>query len=252
MLDNQQDIQAKQYAFPYHYLPDLDGTSFRQGRWWSFSLSYVIALTLVSNRLRQHDVRSLIDVGCGDGALLHYLNRHHAELDLSGVDYDALAIDWAKLFNGQSINLEARDILTSPLEKSYDVVTLVEVIEHILPDQLNEFLGSVRGLVQDNGYLYITVPHKNKRLFDKHYQHFDFQTLTHAVEPFFAVEEMIGFEYASRLERAVKRFLLTPNFVLDSRWLNRLRLKQQLRRMRSRKSEAGAGRIFCVCRPRPN
>ena len=70
------------------------------------------------------------------------------------------------------LNYECIDITDNHTGYKYDVVTSVEVLEHIPPDKLNQFVHSIADLLNDNGYFILTVPHKNKQLNEKHYQHF--------------------------------------------------------------------------------
>ena len=75
-MDATQSRQSGEYAFPYHYLPTFERDGFTQGRLWGYSLSYLGAMELILDQLATRQPKTYCDVGCGDGALVHFLSRH--------------------------------------------------------------------------------------------------------------------------------------------------------------------------------
>lgn len=241
--------QAALYAFPYHYLPRFEGRSFRQTRHWSFALSYLAALELVTRTLRGLDPgpRALCDVGCGDGALLHHLRRR-LDCELLGVDVDSRALAWARLFN-PDVEFVERDIVREALDRRFDVVTLIEVIEHVPPAELPGFLAAACGLLRDGGVAIVTVPHANTPVHAKHFQHFTCNSLRAVLAPHGRRLDLMPFDRVCLLERAYHRFLLRPALVVDSAFLNSLRWMLYRRTGGlGTESERGCRRIFAVLR----
>jgi SAM-dependent methyltransferase len=239
-MDMHQAIQHEEYGFPYHYLVQLEGESFRSYRSWGWSLQYVTALELVFEKLRASRPASHIDIGCGDGALLSYLSKEFPTLPVVGVDYDEHAIQLARTMS-PGIDYQFRNIITDPLPEKFASGSMIEVFEHIPPDLGQAFLEGASKLLQPGASLLMTVPHANKPLIAKHYRHFDFDLLRSCVSPFFEVKEMFAFERPTFAKKLAERLARKGVFIESGR-LNRYLLKQQLA-MRS-PSEAGYYRIF--------
>lgn len=252
MKRTNQDPRARQaalYAFPYHYLPRFYGRSFRQTRHWNFALSYLATLELVTRTLKGlgTNTRTLCDVGCGDGALLHHLSRR-LDGKLLGVDVDSRALDWARLFN-PDLEFVERDIVRTPLDRRFDVVTLIEVIEHVPPAELPDFLDAAFGLLRGGGVAIVTVPHANTPVHPKHFQHFTCDSLRAVLAPHTRHLDLMPFDRVGLLERAYHRFLLHQDLVVDSAFLNSLRwVLYRWTGGLGTAGEQGCRRIFAVVR----
>lgn len=244
-MDDIQAIQSDQYQFPYHYLPSLtpDGSSFAASRSWGFSLSYVTALHHVSQAIAKLGGNSHIDVGCGDGALVHLLRKRHPDIRLAGVDYDRKAIEWAKMFS-PGATFHSGDLHDLDPEHGWDSASLVEVVEHIPPESLPHFAAGVRRLLHPGSRLIVTVPHRNKPVSDKHYQHFSFDSIAAVFGDGFIVEDIFGFEVYPIAEILYRRLFDRPKFHLESEAINRVRLRYQIDR--KDRDERRCGRIFAV------
>jgi len=206
-LDEEQKLQQNQYNFPYHYIPEVDDRGrFSQTRQWSWGYRYLGGIQVVLDRLSDLNFNSLIDIGCGDGRFLHELKNTMVNVDLKGIDYSHQAIDFANAMN-PDIEFECKNIINSETNKQYDIVTLIEVLEHIPPDRLSSFLDSCTDTVSDDGCLIITVPHKNKPVQKKHYQHFSRKDLTDLLSGYSDQLSFFPFDKQSRILSFVQRLL---------------------------------------------
>lgn len=243
-----QSIQAGQYAFPYHYIPEAR-KRLHLSRHWGFAPSYMAALGLVAERLRPvaeaagPDWRH-IDIGCGDGALVHYLSRLHglAEGQIAGVDIDERAIAWARMFNPRA-DLHAGDM--AALDGGYHSASLIEVLEHVPPDALPGFVADAARLLRPGGLMVVTVPSVEKKVAEKHFQHFSFAQVRAVLEPHFDGLEVQGFERQDWLTRTLFALRLNPVVRIDAPALNRLAVRR-LGRLHSQQS--GCGRLFVTGR----
>lgn len=244
-MDDVQKHQSDQYVFPYHYLPEMssDATTFTTSRPWGFSLSYVTALQHVVSTLRRLDSNAHIDIGCGDGALVHHLSRRLPGMVVAGIDYDQRAIDWARMFTPQAA-FWAGDLRMIETARRWDTASLIEVIEHIPPTELASFIEAVRRMLPIGARLIATVPHRNKPVSSKHYQHFSFDHLRTTLAPHFRIEDIFGFEFTPPGERLYRRLLANRWLHVDSPVINRWRLAGQIKRRDD--AETACGRIFTV------
>jgi cyclopropane fatty-acyl-phospholipid synthase-like methyltransferase len=250
MQYKQTNIQADQYKFPYHYIPEAKHWPFLS-RHWSFSASYVAALEMISEVLTQtanklENTHSHIDIGCGDGALIHHLARNSnlAKTRFSGIDFDENSIRWARMFN-PGIDFQARDL--TDVDKTYCSATLIEVIEHIPPADLPRFIENAGRVVRPGGLMIITVPSIEKRVTAKHFQHFSPDSIRTILEPVFKDISIKFFERHNIISKLISILLDNEVFKVDAPILNR-RLINQLRRHYAEGNKSG--RIFVTCTPR--
>jgi 2-polyprenyl-3-methyl-5-hydroxy-6-metoxy-1,4-benzoquinol methylase len=151
LLSEKQQIQEEQYHFPYHHLVDYTGKNISLLRQWPWALSYLGRIELACDTLKSLGFQTLLDIGCGDGKLLSVLSDIYKEKEFYGIDYSEQAIVLAKLLcKNMNVEYTVEDIISSPKNKQFDVVTLIEVIEHIPPENLHSFLVNVKKyLVKD-------------------------------------------------------------------------------------------------------
>lgn len=248
MAKADQTIQANQYSFPYHFIPE-DGARMRLSRHWGFAASYMAALGLVANQLRPFAERvgmewRHIDIGCGDGALIHHLARlpELPQERLGGVDIDARAIAWARLFSPLA-TFHVGDM--GDLTTTYHSATLIEVLEHIPPDDLQNFMTSVASLLKPNGLLVVTVPSVEKPVASKHFQHFSFESIRSVIEPNFDNISVFGFEYSDLMCRMIDRVRRNRFARVDAPALNRILVKKL---SHLRQNQRGCGRLLVTAR----
>ena len=84
-------------------------------------------------RIRPANIESVPDLGCGTGALCHYLSAEHGARCL-GIDYSSnrIAVASAKSPHPDCMFLcrDIYDFLSSD-EAKYDLIALFEVLEHL-------------------------------------------------------------------------------------------------------------------------
>jgi len=212
--------QEQQYALPYHYIPQCEHSCFSQHLYWSWGMQYLGGIFLLLDLLDDIKFKSLFDIGCGDGRFLREVNNRYSNKRLMGVDYSMRAVNMAKALNPE---IQYKCLNICEYDKSiglYDVVTLVEVLEHIPVNELDEFVAYISKYLKSDGRLILTVPHKNKSLQVKHYQHFDSQSLYSLLDPVFKIEKAFYFDKASRIFEGLKKTLLGNRFfILNNQFL---------------------------------
>jgi len=222
-LSSEQMIQEIEYEFPYHYIPYQTGETFSQVRYWSWGFRYLGGMKVVIDQLKKTPFHSLIDIGCGDGRFLREAARAFPGAELLGIDYSEKAIQLAKTMNPQ-LHYQNVNILSQDFTRKFDVATCVEVLEHIEPGKVNQFLYSISNLLNEGGLFIMTVPHINVPVQKKHYQHFNSSKLKEYLSPFFDQIQFIPFDVRSKafamlsvlLGGSGKNFIVTNKLILNS------------------------------------
>lgn len=247
-LSAEQSAQEAEYEFPYHYIPRLEGGNFSQVRKLRWGYEYLSYLRFVLARLERFEFDSLLDVGCGEGRFLREAAARFPGKRLLGVDFSARAIEYARLLN-PSLSFARADIADGPdAHGRFDVVTLIETLEHVPPVELAAFVSGLRRRVNDGGLLVVSVPSRNIKLSPKHYQHFDLESLSRALAPRFHVAEHYYLNRISKWERLLGALLTNRYFILNERrLLNALYRRYERSLLAARESDCK--RICVVCRP---
>lgn len=204
-LDPEQRVQEEQYEFPYHYIPSFEG-GFSQAKYWSWGFRYLGGIRVVLDELASKEFDSLVDVGCGDGRVLREIADRYPDRDLLGIDYSERAIELGRTLN-PDLEFEVADVGTFNPSKPFDVATAVEVLEHIPPTDLDEFIFSVAELLSPGGTLVATVPHANTSVNPKHYQHFTEEELREALTPHFGKVRTIPIDARTKSLSLLQKFI---------------------------------------------
>ena len=129
-----------------------------------------LRLDTVTSVLKEHNVRTVLDLGCGEGKLLSRLVKERGFERIVGVDASVRSLSHA----GRRLRLDqAGDTLKQRLSlqlgsltygdrrwHGFDAATLVEVIEHIDPPRLSALELSVFGDARPRLVL-LTTPNKD-------------------------------------------------------------------------------------------
>jgi len=250
-LSPEQSIQEEQYSFPYHYLPRIVDGRFTQSMSWAFGYQYMAAVEFLNAQLQDLEFESLLDVGCGDGRLIREISAVYPGKRVSGIDFSERAIAIASSMNPH-LDYRYGDITDKDIQSDlgmFDVLTLVEVLEHIPLDVVPEFVEGLHSILSKDGALLITVPHTNKPVTAKHYQHFNLTSLERALEPHF---ELVDHTHIHRFPRVLGRLMrLFQSPILS---LNSARLTARFYEIYKRRyfitDERSAGRLYARFKPR--
>lgn len=140
------------------------------------------------------DVKSILDAGAGNGAFMYFLEEESVPVNLVGLERSRIAIESS--LSSSTIHQGSIDNMPF-LNRSFDLVSCLEVIEH-LPYKVYE--NSLRELerVADK-YILLSVPYKEERIqvrcpycsctFNPYYhmRSFDETTLSNIFESFCSV-----------------------------------------------------------------
>ncbi len=252
-VQEEQKRQEDEYQFPYHYVAQMPSDGFRQHYVDTWGLNYVATMDFMLRRIEKLGVRSVIDIGCGDGRFTREIGLRFRELEsVVGVDYSSRAIALADTLNAglPNVAFAKSDIIAESTDRIFDCAVLMEVFEHIPLDDTQKFLHAVRNRICTNGTLLLTVPHANKPLEYKHFQHFTIETLTRELANEFEIEEIVPFEKGGFRRRLINRLLCNRFFVLNNPGLLNKLYRYQEKNLFHCASEDSCQRLFVQARVR--
>src|SRR3989338_2385031 len=109
----------------------------------------------IKNISKKYKIRDICEIGCGVGNLSSKLGKRGFKVD--AFDLDKNAVQLAKKYNkNKNVNFFSKDILKLSVNKKYDLVLAIEVIEHIKDD-----IGAIKNakeILKKSGFFLITVP----------------------------------------------------------------------------------------------
>jgi len=209
--------QEAQYEFPYHYIPSLENGKFSQHLYWSYGLEYMASQNCILSILAEEEFESLVDIGCGDGRFLREASKRFPGKRLLGIDRSVRAINLAQAMNPGLTYICADICLSDSPRELFDVLILIEVLEHISPDSLVEFVAASAVYLRTRGRVMLTVPHVNVPVSTKHCQHFDSPSLRALLEPYYEIGSLVFLDRRVRVLRHVFDTLLgNALFILNS------------------------------------
>ena len=101
--------------------------------------------------------KTVLDVGCGAGLLAEPLSRMGAAV--TAVDAAPELIEVAKAHaEGQGLTIDYRAVGVESVEGKFDLVTSMEVIEHVADPQ--EFIDSLAARLADGGLMILSTPNR--------------------------------------------------------------------------------------------
>jgi len=99
--------------------------------------------------------KSILDIGSGRGYLLYYLKKYFHFRRTAGTQLEVNSYLYSK--NELGLEMYNQDLLDLKFtNNNFDIVTMWHVFEHI--EHPEEYLMSIRSLLNDNGKLIIEVP----------------------------------------------------------------------------------------------
>jgi len=142
--------------------------------------------------------KTVLDIGCGTGATALYMSENAQKV--VAIEPDQKTLSWAKQ-NRSRENIEYLPLYTDDLDSSYDgsfdLITAVDVIEHI--EDYYPFISDCTRLLKEDGSLVITSPNRNrdrsprlKPAYRYHVQEFSSGELYFLFNTFFSRVELYG------------------------------------------------------------
>ena len=220
-------LQASQYKFPYHYVPQSSLQSYEDlvvSARVDWGLEYLMTLDKVTHYLNMVGADEVLDVGCGDGRLVDRLRSTGADIKYLGIDLVEEAICLARSLNC-SENFERMDL--KDLDDTFSFIVCTEVLEHIADYEIPVFLENIFAHLKPKGRFIITVPSDARLVHKKHFRHYSKEMLQKQLKDAgFAVLECEEFYNESFLAKFITRLLSNSIFTINHRGFKKFLLKR--------------------------
>ncbi len=205
------------YVEPYHYYVNFKPFTIHKEMSWG--LEYYCYVEHVLNTIKELGFSTLLDVGCGDGFILNYYGQEVENYEsMTGVDLSEKAIVHANAFKrSPKVNFVVKDV--AELNTEYDIVTLIEVMEHIGDEGMTEFMTNIKKRTKKGGHIVITVPSVNVELNPTHHRHYTLELLKEHVGE---GVELVSYKYLFKrnfLYKLINGFLANRFFIMRHRGL---------------------------------
>jgi 2-polyprenyl-3-methyl-5-hydroxy-6-metoxy-1,4-benzoquinol methylase len=219
------DIKLKKslnkYRLPYHWMRDDLHRD---------SVLYFGYLFLMINELPSPPA-NVLDAGCGDGRVAsEMVKRRYA---VTGLDFLETSIQYAKAMVPEAtfFSGDLRKDLTVHYQlqpAQFDAVTLLEVYEHIPPDDCPTVLANLHTVLRPGGRIIISVPSNLLPPSDLHYRHFSQDEFRREIEAAgFKIKKII-------FQHSMGRFINwllgdSVERILNNQWLQPVVIKRLIR-----------------------
>lgn len=245
-LTKEQQAQENEYSFPYHHVARITESGFKQLFFWGWAAEYMGGIHVVTKLVQGIEFASLIDIGCGDGKFLYELSKVSDNKRFVGIDYSPRAVSFAKGFSPH-IDFKCFDLTNNDLGEQFDVATLIEVLEHISPENISRFLSGVKKTLKPGGRLIMTVPHSNVPVSPKHFRHFSSAQLRDLLQPFFQKIEIVPFDKSTFFLKFLNSICNRTRIIINSQKILNLRWQYYLKNCLFDVQEKDCRRLAAVC-----
>lgn len=118
---------------------DNYGTSSGPGSAIECSKEYLLFL---QNYVKQNNIVSILDLGCGDFNLMRHFNFDNVQY--LGLDVVSTAIEYNKInYSKQNVKFQEMDIFSFKSSNKFDLVILKEVLQHLSNDSITKLLTNI-------------------------------------------------------------------------------------------------------------
>lgn len=111
---------------------------------------------VIKDVMRKKSLKKVLDVGCGTGLLVKYLNEN--KFQALGCDLSREAVIRAKKINKEKSILLASATQLPYKASSFDLVTSISTIEHLKKHEAKKFIEEARRILAPTGYIFLVTP----------------------------------------------------------------------------------------------
>ena len=119
----------------------------------------LITVEAIKIFMHDHNLKKVLDVGCGTGKLVRFLNG--SGFFANGCDLYEDAIKIAKQKNKNKTFVKASATKLPFKNNSFDLLTAISLVEHLTKKEVNMFLSEAYRIVKPKGYIFLVTPNFN-------------------------------------------------------------------------------------------
>jgi len=201
----------EKYVLPYHWM--IEPFSVFDAHYTTYSNQLISLLP--------NPPLEILDIGCGDGKIASILVKKG--YSVKGIEFSENAISFAKILVPEADFLVAD--ITDPkivensefIKRSFDVVILNAVLEHIHPSKQSQILGLIHNLLKDTGFIVLSVPTPRIKASPCHYNHFEMKDIQQLLEiNGFIIDKVI---FSHNMSHIISKLMFSSWIkLLDNRW----------------------------------
>lgn len=106
--------------------------------------------------LENNSLTKILDVGCGTGRLVRFLNQKGYKA--LGCEPAREAVKIAQKINGAKSVKKASATALPYKAESFDLITSISVIEHLTKKEAREFINEAKRVLKPHGFIFIITP----------------------------------------------------------------------------------------------
>ena len=105
---------------------------------------------------KKNKLAKILDVGCGTGKLIKFLNKNG--FTTYGCDTAITAVNFTNKINRKKVATVASAEKLPYKNNAFDLLLSISTIEHLTKTQVNKFLKEARRVLKPNGFIFIVTP----------------------------------------------------------------------------------------------
>jgi len=143
---------------------EIQSQSFTMGRYTSQAYyDDPACLTFITSRYKfcakmLSGLHTVLEIGCGDGFGGAIVAQRVDRLICTDINQPLLEDNTSRMGHFSNIEYHYHDFRESPYPEKVDGIYLVDVIEHIFPEEENDFLSNLKWSLNDKGICLIGTP----------------------------------------------------------------------------------------------
>ena len=123
------------------------------------TLVETVAIPIVQQLLRQADVNSMLDIGCGHGGYIRKLQSLEPDWELTGIDLEEDVIEEAREQDESGkVDFEVADFMEWETDKKFDAVMMNNMLYYFSPEERTKLLDRMRERLARKGVAVLVTP----------------------------------------------------------------------------------------------
>lgn len=164
-------------------IADMYSTISKQINMPSYFYPYAAKIIYNIHGCKQGGTKKMLDVGCGNGFLLKYMERKNMILTYYGLELSEKLVATTKNRLSKDVNILRASNSNIPFKnESFDYITITDVLEHSNKPEV--VLGELSRILKNCGYILVTLPNASAFPITNLFQKIPFRFLRNIFLPY--------------------------------------------------------------------